>query len=127
MCASPAIAAHVEPTAEPLWNAFPLNPPGKRLVKTGEHHFVPPTTDALEAFVPASDRDPGGIFGPTLLCVLFAAVVAPLLLCLRRSKPPKPNSDGSDRLVVFSVIGAMVAAETLYAYASFTLVVPLLL
>jgi hypothetical protein len=146
MCASPAIAAHVEPTAEPLWNAFPLYPPGKRFVETGEHRFVPPTTDALEAFVPASDGDRRLIVSPaTLLVLSCAALIAPIVLLrlfefLRLfllfrlfrlfSHPPsspKANQDGSGgRLFALSVIGGLVGAEVLYGYAIYTVVVLLL-
>jgi hypothetical protein len=143
MCASPAIAAHVEPTAEPLWNAFPLNQPGKGLVKTGEHHFVPPTTDALEAFVPASDGDRRLVVSrATLLVLSCAALIAPMvlfrLLRLLRlfllfrlfrhpARSPKANQDGSGgRLLALSIIGGMVGSEVLYGYVIYTVVVPLL-
>jgi hypothetical protein len=146
MCASPAIAVRVEPTAEPLWNAFPLHPPGKRFVKTGEHHFVPPTTDTLEAFVPASDGDRRLIVSrATLLVLSCAALIAPIVLFrlfqflrlfllfrlfrlfLHPPSSPKANQDGSGgRLLALSIIGSMVAAEVLYGYAIYTVVVLLL-
>jgi hypothetical protein len=120
--ASPAVASlGVVPNLEPLWKAYPLNPTGERLVKTNERPFVPPTTSVPEAVIPASDRDPGGIFRPALLCVLFAAVVAPILLYGPRKRPPKPNDDASGRLYAFSILGAMVALETLYGWAAYTL------
>jgi hypothetical protein len=121
--ASPAIASRDEfSNLEPLWKAFPLHPTGERLLKANER----PTMGVVE-FIPASNRDLGDNFSPTLLCVLFAAVVVPTLLCLNRLRQPKPNDGGSDRLLVFSFIGALVAAETLYGYAIFILVVTLLL
>jgi hypothetical protein len=137
MCASPAIAAHVEPTAEPLWNAFPLNPPGKRLAKTGEHHFVPPTTDALEEFVPASDGDRRLIGSRgTLLVLSSAALIASIVLLRllrflrgagRVARSPKAKQDGSGgSLFALSMIGGMVAAEVLYGYGIYTVVVLLL-
>ena len=58
--------------------------------------------------------------------LLFAALLAPMWLCLHRSTSPNAN-DGSDRLFGFSIIGAMVVAEVLYAYAIYTLVVTVLL
>ena len=57
--------------------------------------------------------------------LLFAALLAPMWLCLHRST--SPIDDGSDRLFGFSIIGAMVVAEVLYAYAIYTLVVTVLL
>ena len=125
--ASPAIASRGEfPNLEPLWKAYPLNT-GERPVKTNERPFVPPATGVVEAFIPTSNRDLGGVFRPTLLLVLFAAVIAPVLLKVSpRLMRPKPNDDGSDRLFAYSVIGALVAAETLYGYAIFTLVAWLL-
>ena len=123
--ASPAVASSDQfPNLKPLWKAYSLNPTGERLAKTNERPFVPPTTGAIKAVTPASDRDWGGIFHTALLCVLFAALVAPFLF---RSRPAK-NDGGSDRLLKFSFIGAVVAVEALYAYAILTLVVlPLLL
>lgn len=121
MSASPATATRGElPNPEPLWQAFPLNPTGERLVKT----------EALGAFVPASDRDPGGhVFGAThlvLLCAALVPLVALLRLRVRRSRPSKANDDGSDRLLGFSIIGAVVAGEALYGFSIYTLVVLLL-
>jgi hypothetical protein len=113
------------PNLEPLWKEFPLNSPGERLVKTNQRPFVPPTTAVVEAFIPASDRDRGRIFRPTLWSLLFGALVAPMLLCVPLSMRPKRNNDGSDRLLKFSFIGTLVAAETLYGYAIYTLVVAL--
>ena len=143
-CASPAIAVRVEPTGEPLWNAFPLNPRAEHLAKTGEHHFVPPTTHALEAFVPASDRRPV-VSRATLLVLSCAALIAPIVLFrlfrflrlfllfrllrlfLRPSSSTKANQDGSGgRLLALSIIGGMVAAEVLYGYAIYTVFVLLL-
>jgi hypothetical protein len=137
MCASPAIAAHVEPTAEPLWNAFPLHPPGKRLGKTGEHHFVPPTTDALEAFVPVSDGDRRLIVSRATLLVLSCAALIGLIVLFRLLRflrgagrvesSPRANQDRSGgRLLALSMIGGMVAAEVLYGYGLYTVVVLLL-
>ena len=121
--ASPAIASTGElPSLEPLWKAYPLNPRGERLVKTNEDPFLAPTTGVVEAFIPASDRGPERVVRPTLLCVLFAALVFPLLLSLPRSRSPKPRDYDSDRLFKFSVIGALVAGETLYVYAIYILV-----
>jgi hypothetical protein len=126
--ASPAIASPVMvPNLEPLWKAYPLHPSGERLAKTNERSFVPPTTGIVEAFIPASDRDPGGIFRPTLLTFLLAALVAPMLVWVPLLGRPKPNNDGSDRLFKFSFIGTLVAAETLGGYAIYTLAVSLLL
>jgi hypothetical protein len=141
VCASPAIAVRVEPTGEPLWNAFPLNPPGKRLGKTGEHQFVPPTTDALEASVPASYRDRRLIVSPaTLLVLACAALIAPIVLFRlfqflrlfllfrlfrRPASSPKANQVGSGgrRLFELWMIGGMIGAEVLYGYAIYTVVV----
>jgi hypothetical protein len=146
MSASPVMAARVEPTGEPLWKAFPLNPSGERLVKTREPHFVPPTTDALETFVPSSDRDRRLIVSPaTLLVLSCAALLAPIVLFrlfrfLRLfllfplfrlfphpSSSPKSNQHSfGGRLLALSIIGGMVAAEVLYGYAIYTVIVLLL-
>jgi hypothetical protein len=129
-CASPAFATRGEfPNPKPLWKAFPLNPTGERVVKTNERPFVPPATEALGAFVPASDRDPGRSFPPILLVLLCATLVALLTLfrlCVRGSTPPKANDDGSERLLGFSIIGSFVVSQALYGYAIYTLVVLLL-
>ena len=125
MCASPAIAVRREPTPEQLWKAFPLNPAGKRLVKTETRPFVPPTTEAVEAFVPASDKAPRLIVRPTLLVLLcaFITLFALFRLSLRRSSSHEANQVGSHaRLLTFSVIGAIVAAQALYGYAIYTVV-----
>lgn len=119
---SPATASRGEfPNLERLWKAYPLHPTREDLLKANE-----PTMGVVE-FIPASNRDRGVNSSPTLLCLLFAAVVAPTLLCLRQLRRPKPSDEGSGRLLGVSVIGALVAAETLYGYAIVTLVVPLLL
>lgn len=125
MCASPALAASRGelPTPQPLWNAFPLNPTGERLVKATTRPFVPPNTEALEAFVPTSDTDPGRILRPTLLVLLLIALVR---LGVRRPRLPKANDDGSDRPFALSIVGAIVAGEALYGYAIYSLVVLLL-
>jgi hypothetical protein len=127
--ASPAAASlGVSPNLEPLWKAYPLNPTGERLVKTNEPPVVLPTTSVAEAVIPTSDRDLGGIFRRALLCVLLAAVVAPFLCLPRsRSRALKPNHGGPGRLLAFSLIAAIVAAETLYGYAIYALVGPFLL
>lgn len=131
VCASPAIAVRGErSTPETLWKAFPLNPTGERLVKT-DRPFVPPTTEALEEFVPASDSDTRHIVRPILLVSLYAALIALIALVpllgrsLRRSRfRPKANEGGShDRLLGLSFIGAIVAAEVLYGYGIYSIVV----
>ena len=133
MSASPALAVRVEPTGEPLWTAFPLNPTGQRLVRTEEHPFVTPTATALKA----SDGDWRFIVSRArLLVLLCAALIAPILLCalfrlfrlfLRRPRWSNANGDGSGgRVLAFSIIGSMVAAEVLYGYAAYTVLVLLL-
>lgn len=125
MCASPAIAVRGEPTPEPLWKAFPLNPAVKRLVKTETR----PTTEALGALVPAShkasDEAPRLIVRPTLLVLLcaFIAFFALFQLSLRRSSSHKAKRVGSHaRLLTFSVIGVLVVSQALYAYGIYSVV-----
>jgi hypothetical protein len=133
MSASPAIATRVVPTAEPLWNIYPLNPTGQHLVSTEEHPFVPPIAAAVEA----SDRDGRVIVSRArLLVLLCAALIAPIVLCLlfrlsrlflRGSRWSNANGDVSGgRLLAFSIIGSMVAAEVLYGYVVYTVLVLLL-
>jgi len=120
--ASPAAATlGVVPNLEPLWKAYPLNPTGERLVKTNERPFVPPTAAAIDA----SDRDGRFIVSrERLLVLLCAALIAPIVLCVL-FRLFRLGSGG--RLLAFSFIGGMVAAEVLYGYGIYTLVVPLLL
>jgi hypothetical protein len=130
MCASPAVATTGElPTPEPLWKAFPLNPTGERLV-TQELPLIPQTTVALDRFVPASDRStrpgPALVVRATVFVLLCIAFVAFLRLFLWRSWSPAANEDSSDRLQAASFIGAAIAAEAVYGYAIYTLVVLLL-
>ena len=126
VCPSPAIAVGGEPTAEPLWRAFPLNPTGGRLVET-----VSPTTEALGALVHASDRDGQSIVsGVNLLAFLCAALIALsafIALSRSRSNRLKANEDGvKDRTLAFSFIGSVVVAEVLWGYGIYTVVVLLL-
>jgi hypothetical protein len=132
MCASPAVAATTGelPTPEPLWKAFPLNPPDERVVKAKEHPLIPPTTVALDRFVPASERSPrpgpGLILRATVFGLLCMAFIAFLRLFLWRSWSPAANDGSSDRLQAASFLGAAIAAEAVYGYAIYTIVVLLL-
>lgn len=131
MCASPAVASAGElPTPEPLWKAFPLNPTDERLVKTTDLPLIPPTTVALDRLVPASERSPrpgsGLIVRATVFVLLCIAFVAFLRLFLRRAWSPEANEHSSDRIQAASFIGAAIAAEAVYGYAIYTLVVLLL-
>ena len=129
MSASPAIATHGElPNPEPLWKAFPLNPTDQSLVKTKKVPLVPPTTVALDRFVPAADRTrPERLFVPAAVFVLLCmAFVAFLRLFLWRSWSPAANEHSSDRLQAASFVGTAVTAEAIFGYAIYTLVVLLL-
>jgi hypothetical protein len=120
--ASPAVASLgvVPKNLEPLWKAYPLNSTSERLVKTNVRPFVPPTAAALEA----SDRDGRSMVSRArLLMILCAALIPSLLLCVL-FRLSWLGSGG--RLLAFSFIGGTVAAEVLWGYAVYTVLILLL-